>query len=349
MQDVLRYQGIEYDFIGIEEITNWEEDEFDMIISSLRSTKEGVTPNFFCTGNPGGRGHGWVKKRWITREPSKNNESYDISEYAFIGAKYTDNLILMKSDPNYVKRLNALPEKIRRAYRDGDWDIFEGQYFEEFRKDLHVIPHEYPRNAKKRWISLDYGYAAPASVHWHAQLSDGTVITYRELYVTKHTYRQLAVKILAMTGESEMEEIDGQVFADPSIFSKENESTATTAFEDMMEEGLVIQKAKNKRVPGWMHMRQGMQAYEDPNTGEITSRWKITEACPNLIRTLPAMIHDAKNVEDLDTKLEDHAPDSARYGLVEIKWEEIDEEFLVTANQAMLKKNVQNNPISINS
>ena len=208
LTDVLRYQGIEYDFIAIEEITHWTEDEFDTIISSLRSTKPGVIANFFCTGNPGGRGHAWVKKRWVNREASKDNEKYDLRDYAFIPAKYTDNKVLMDSDPNYIKRLNALPEKIRRAYRDGDWDLFEGQFFEEFRKDLHVVPaFQPPPGVKKRVISFDYGYAAPSAVYWHAQLYDGTIITYRELYVTKHTYRQLAAKIVARTPEWEMEEI----------------------------------------------------------------------------------------------------------------------------------------------
>lgn len=153
MIDILRYQGLEYDYIGIEEVTQWTEEEFDTLMGSLRSTKPGVIPNFFGTANPGGIGHAWVKKRWITREPS---EAYDLSDYAFIGAKFDDNPILMKADPNYIKRLNALPEKMRRALRDGDWDIFEGQYFEEFRQDIHVVAPFYPKNVKKRLISFDY-------------------------------------------------------------------------------------------------------------------------------------------------------------------------------------------------
>lgn len=85
-----------------------------------------------------------MKKRWVVREPSPDGDKYDINDYAFIPAKYTDNKVLLEKDPNYVKRLNALPEKIRRAYRDGDWDLFEGQFFEEFRKDLHVITPFHP-------------------------------------------------------------------------------------------------------------------------------------------------------------------------------------------------------------
>lgn len=141
----------------------------------------------------------------------------------------------MEKDPNYVKRLNALPEKLRRAYRDGDWDLFEGQFFEEFRKDLHVIkPFQPPAGVRKRLIAFDYGYTAPSAVYWMAQLYDGTIVAYRELYVTKHTYRQLAAKILAMTPAWEMEEIQNNVFADPAIFKK-NESTGRSAEDDMRE------------------------------------------------------------------------------------------------------------------
>jgi len=344
MTDVLRYQGIEYDFIGIEELTHWSEDEFDTIISSLRTSKEWVTPNFFWTTNPWGKGHAWVKKRWIDREPS---ETYDIDDYAFIQAFYTDNHVLLRMDPNYIKRLNALPEKLRRALRDGDWDIFEGQYFEEFRHDLHTIPPFVPpKGVKKRIISFDYGYTAPSAVYWMAQLYDGRVICYRELYVTKHTYRQLATRILAMTPEWELEEIGSNIFADPAIFKK-NESTWTSAEDDMIEVGLYISRADNVRVAGWNTVREGFQLFQNPNTGIVSARVLITKNCSNLIRTLPMMIHDARNPEDLDSSLEDHASDAFRYWLREFKLPEADIEFLISVNDAMKKKNVQNSQISI--
>ena len=194
-----------------------------------------------------------MKKRWIDREPS---DLYDVNDYAFIQAFYTDNQVLLKMDPNYIKRLNALPEKLRRALRDGDWNIFEGQFFDEFREDFHVIdPWVPPKGVKKRWIALDYGYTAPAAVLWFAQLYDGTVVIYRELYVTKHTYRQLAMKIAMMTPEWEWSEIESQIYADPAIF-KINESTERSAEDDMAEYDIHIQKADNVRVAGWNTVRE---------------------------------------------------------------------------------------------
>lgn len=344
MTDILRYQGLEYDYIGIEELTQWTEEEFDTLMGSLRSTKDGVIPNFFGTANPGGVGHAWVKKRWVSRELS---DRYDLQDYAFIPAKYSDNPILVQADPNYIRRLNSLPEKIRRALRDGDWDIFEGQYFEEFRQDFHVIaPYFPPKGVKKRLISFDYGYTSPSAVYWMAQLNDGTIVVYRELYVTKHTYRQLATKILALTTEDEMDEIGANIFGDPSIFKK-NESTGLSAEDDMRSVGLQISRADNVRVDGWNTVREGLQLYEDPNTGQTRSRVQICANCTELIRTLPMMQHDARNPEDLDTKLEDHAPDGFRYGLREFELGEVDMDYLISTNQAMMKKNSQNSQISI--
>lgn len=210
--DVLRYQGLEYDYIGIEEITQWEEEEYDILMGSLRSTKPGIIPNFFCTGNPGGRGHAWVKNRWVLKHG--NNPDYDPKDYAFIPSKIGDNKILQERDPSYVRWLNSLPEKLRAALRDGDWDVFDGQYFDEWRRDIHVIApfHPGPKTVRKRLISFDYGYTAPSAVFWMAQLYDGTIVVYRELYITGHTYRQLATRIVAMTPAWEMEEIGGNVF-----------------------------------------------------------------------------------------------------------------------------------------
>lgn len=141
-----------------------------------------------------------------------------------------------------------------------------------------------------------------------------------------------------------MEEIGGNVFADPAIFAK-NESTGLSAEDDMREKGLQIFPADNVRVQGWQTFREALQIYEDPNTHQVRARLQICSNCTELIRTIPIQQHDKRNVEDLDTTLEDHAPDGVRYGLREFELGEIDLEYLLSANQAMMKKNVQNSQI----
>jgi phage terminase large subunit len=308
-KDVLNFQGIEYDFIAIEELTHWKESEFRILSGSLRTTKKGIIPNFFGSTNPGGIGHGWVKRIFIDRDFREGEHPED---YAFIPAKVWDNEILMQRQPDYLKTLQALPEEERRAFLEGDWDVFKGQYFKEFRREYHVCSPFYPKKedgVTKRIIAFDYGYAAPSCVLWGAQYASGRVVIYRELYVTEHTYSQLAKKIIDMTPE--MKEINA-VICDPAIVEKRNEATSSTGKQEMAKCGLHIIGGDNRRVDGWHNVRKYLQLYETP-AGETISLLQITENCENLIRTLPQMIHDSRNVEDMDTTVEDHPSDSLRY------------------------------------
>lgn len=332
--DVMRFQGMEFDGIGIEELTQWTEEEFKILAGCLRTSREGIRPNFFGTANPGGIGHGWVKRLWIDREFS---EDEDPNEYSFIPAKITDNPILMRIDPQYVKSLHALPDKLRRAYLHGDWDVFEGQYFDDFRRDIHVIKPFIPTlGVKRRIISFDYGYSKPSAVYWMCQMMDDSIIIYRELYVTKHTYGMLAKKIKALTTEEE--KIDF-IVCDPSIVKKESESNASTAAADFKAEGLVITGANNSRVPRWNTYRDYLKPYRDPNSGELTARLKITENCRNLIRTLPKLVHDDKNPEDLNTKGEDHPADGSGYGIVTLDGGGSSLSEVKSMNQQFMKNN----------
>lgn len=135
LADVLKYQGTEWDFIGIEELTHWTFKEWKIMMGSLRSTKKGVKPNFFATANPGGIGHKWVKRLWISKDylPGEYPE-----EYGFVQSFVYDNPTLTTNDPGYVRNLESLPDMQRKAFLEGDWDVFEGQYFDEWRKEIHT-------------------------------------------------------------------------------------------------------------------------------------------------------------------------------------------------------------------
>lgn len=312
IQDVLNYQGIEYDFICIEELTHWTEDEFKILMSSLRTARKGIKPNFFGSTNPGGKGHAWVKRLFVDRQ---FKEGENPADYAFISAKVWDNAILLETQPEYVEDLQALPETKRRAYLEGDWNVFEGQYFKEFRESLHVIDPVNPSNARRRVICLDYGFTNPSAVYWLAQDNHGDVVCYRELYVTGLTYKQLALRVKAMTPASEQISV---TVVDPAIVNKPSETTGTSGSDEMKAVGLRVKGADNSRLKGWQVVRQFLQPYEDPNSKQVTASLKITSNCSNLIRTLPELVHDKTDVEDLDSKGEDHAADALRYGLVEL-------------------------------
>lgn len=319
LQDVLQFQGIEYDFICIEELTHWGEREFKIIKTCLRTSRMGIVPNFFGSTNPGGKGHRWVKRLWVDRQykPEENP-----NDYGFIPARVFDNEILLRANPQYLKDLEDLPEVQRKAYLLGDWNAFEGQYFPEFSDTIHVIDPFIPLDGIKRiGISMDYGYTAPASVHWHALTNQHRLITYRELYVTKHLYGEIAEEVVARTTKAEMAFLKFFV-VDPSIVEKANEVTRSTGRQEIekvfkqsgwMKRVKVI-GADNNRMKGANNMRKWLKPYKDPNSNTLTASWQITKNCTNLIRTLPELIHDDVDVEDLDTDGEDHAYDDCRYG-----------------------------------
>jgi phage terminase large subunit len=310
-KDVLQYQGIEYDFECIEELTHWQEKEFKILKTSLRTSRRGIVPNFFGSTNPGGVGHAWVRRIWIDRRFHKSENPAD---YAFIPARVYDNRFITENNPQYLRDLEDLPDNQRRAYLLGDWDVFEGQYFTEFNRDVHVVPPFIPvRGVKKRIVCGDYGFKKPSCVLWLALMNDDTVVCYRELYVTGLLYDELAARVEALTTQDE--DIDYGVF-DPSVVEKENEAgnTFSQAFRD---HGVSVSLANNERLEGWNVVHKFLAPRPDPNGGRLTARLRITSNCANLIRTLPEMIHDEKDVEDLDTGLEDHAADALRYGLME--------------------------------
>lgn len=306
LKDVLQYQWVEFDFICIEELTHRSEEEFRILMSSLRSSKKYVKPNFFWSTNPWWRWHGRVKRLRINRD---FNAEEDPTEYDFIQASVYDNKFLLENNPEYLKSLLALPEKLRRAYLEGDRDVFAWQFFTEFRRSIHVIetpyiPHEW---VVRRIICVDYWFTNPAAVYRLAQDSQGEVVCYRELYTTWKTYKQLYLQARAMT--TWREKIDF-VVADPAVVNKKSESWWMT-FKQTRSWRRVI-PGKNARVDWRWLMRDYIHETVTWNGLSL----KFTSNCTAAIRTIPELVHDDLNVEDVNTKGEDHAGDAIRYWLV---------------------------------
>lgn len=310
LSDVLKYQGIEYDFIWIEELTHWTELEFRILMWCLRTSREGITPNGFFTTNPWGIGHLWVKRLWIDRE---FREDEDPEEYFFTPATIDDNQVLLKADPNYKKTLEALPEDEKKAYRYWDWNVFKGQYFKDYKSEFHECePFAIPWNREK-FIGLDYWYSNPSAVLFGAKDQDGNVYIYREIYVVKHLYDEL-LKLIS-DSMAEGEQIKAMV-ADPALKTK-SPDTRTSFFDIALSYNFNIIPGTNDRIPGWDLLKSYLRIDETKEHGP-KAKLQIFKTCTNLIRTLPALIYDKNNVEDLDTNGEDHAADALRYMLMEI-------------------------------
>jgi hypothetical protein len=186
--DVYQYQGAEFLFIGIDELTLFTLRQWQFLTSRNRCPVPGAFPCMAGATNPGNIGHAWVKSLWIDKQPAsgmEHPEEFDASDYDFIPARVSDNPIYA-GDENYLKTLRSLPSHLKRAFLDGDWDVFAGQYFDRFDCSRHVVRAEQIdwKPWWARWISIDWGFEHPAAVYWHAQMPVGTAQVLRAASAT---------------------------------------------------------------------------------------------------------------------------------------------------------------------
>lgn len=308
--DIYQYQGQEYAVIGMEEATHFTEEQQQFLTTCNRTSRMGFTPRMYYTCNPGNVGHAWVKRLFIDREHTENELPGD---YLFIPARVWDNAALLSADPGYVRQLMTLPEELKRAHLDGDWDVHAGQYFSEFSRDRHVIaPCALPENCK-RFRSMDWGYNDPCSVLWHAVCPDGRVITYRELYIRQTRAEDVAKRVNELSRGEDI----AYTVASPDLWQNRGQSLKAaggfegeTLAEIFIKSGMHISPADNTRIAGWQRVRDYLAEAPDG-----LPRWQCFSDCANLIRTLPMMQYDEHNREDA-SQGEDHAPEALRYGLM---------------------------------
>jgi hypothetical protein len=333
-QAYTKYQGHEYQRLLIEELTQIpDERRYLQLLSSCRSTIPELVPQVFATTNPGGVGHGWVKARFVDPAPPGTPFADPTTGQTriFIAARIDDNPTLVDNDPDYVRFLDGLKEtdvELWKAWRLGDWTTFAGQFFKEWRTDLHTCPPFIPNPKKCTAIvgGMDWGRTAPFSFHLSAlqfkQYTDkGQLIkfyrlfTFLEVYGTDKTPKEWAQEIKKkLAGYQLLSNAITWIRGDPSMFTKGQDMSISIADQFRREE-IRIRPASNDRVGGWENMHNWLSLAPDG-----LPYWIVAENCNNLIRTLPQLVHDENNVEDVDTTGEDHAPDACRYALKGLKW-----------------------------
>jgi len=340
-KDKYNYQGHEFAFEGFDQIEEFTETQYLFLLSQNRSSHKDIRCYTRSTANPGNIGHAWVKSRFIDKLDRSGKPKYfkrindeDIEttksdplglSRAFVFATVDDNPALIVNDPDYLRRLEMLPETDKKALRWGDWDIFAGQFFKEWSRSIHVIPSVDFTVLHNKFAALDYGYTQPASIGWYACFLDGRVVRYKEFYSEGYTYEDLAYKFLEL---NDGEKLDYLV-ADPAIWGDRShhvsakkkygeeikgESGAET-MQKILGGEIPLIRADNSRIIGWNRMREYLKPYKDQHD-EIMAKFQVTENCKHFIRTIPGLIHDDFNKEDLDTQGEDHAADEARYALM---------------------------------
>ena len=317
--DLGQYQGAEYDVWFADEAGQFLEKWIADIDVCIRGANPFPKRTYF-TLNPGGPSHGFFRRIFIDKRYTEDEHPED---YAFIQALVQDNKALMKMQPAYLRSLEKLPPKIRAAWLDGSWDVYEGQFFEDFfdrpdhyqdRQFTHVIePFEIP-NSWKIYRSFDWGYNKPFSCGWWAVDYDGVAYRILELYGctktpnegVKWTPPQVFAEIHRI--ESEHRWLAGKNIigiADPAIWDAETgESIADVAAKHQV----FFTPGDNKRIPGWMQVHYRL-AFDENGFPQMY----VFSNCKAFIRTIPLLQYDDHKPEDLDTDGEDHVADEVRY------------------------------------
>lgn len=301
-EDVNQYQGQEYDVIGFDEATHFSEYQFQTLKACLRGANS-FPKRIYLTCNPGGVGHGWVKRLFIDGNYRKGENPQD---YAFIPASVYDNEVLLEKDPGYLEQLESLPNELRRAWLCGDWNVFAGQYFPEFCEDVHVtVPFPVPEGWK-RYCAIDYGLDMLAAM-FIAMSPEGDAYVYDEVHESGLIVSEAASRILAKSyGIS--------IFIAPSdLWSRQKDSGKSIA-ELFADSGVFLTRIVTERIEGWLCLKEWLRPFVDCD-GERRAKLRIFSGCENIIRCLPLLLCDKNKPGDVATEPHSitHAPDALRY------------------------------------
>lgn len=325
--DTQIYLSAEYDMIVFDEQTQFTEDQYTMVRSRARTTRDkmrdGVHPHVIGATNPGQVGHSWNKRDFVDATnygttvyqrdlaDPKDPERVATLSFAYVHSTVRDNPHM---DEGYVRNLLSLPDVKRAQYLDGDWDVFAGMFFaDDFDRSVHVVdsmPEEWgglPPEAWPQVYAIDFGTAAPWAALWGVWDNDGCLWVWHEEYGPRLIPSEQATTVKKVEARRKSQFGVG----DPSMWKQSHRSAGVgqTIADQYSEHGVYLLPAKNERVAGWGRVRDYLRrdSYGVPGIRIIGS------ACPNLVRTLPEQVTDSVNPEDIDTDGEDHAVDALRY------------------------------------
>lgn len=300
--DVQRYQGQEYDVIGIDEATQLSEMQFAALKACLRGT--GNRPRrMYLTCNPGGLGHAWVKRLFVDRDFRAEE---DPDDYCFIPAQVYDNPVLLEADPGYVRQLESLPAQLREAWLYGRWDVFAGQFFPEFSVERHVCPPMALPAGWRCFAAMDYGFDMLA-VLLIAVDGVGGMWVLRELCqpgLTLSEAGRAAVEFFGAEGR-----LIEYITASPDLWNRRQDSGRSGVEILSAVPGMPpLLRADDRRIPGWRALREYLAEGAE-------AALHICAGCTTLITSMEALRFDPVRTEDAADRPHDitHAPEALRY------------------------------------
>src|SRR5665213_1578838 len=316
LDDPRKYKSVEFAAIAVEELTENPEQTFHDLRFRLRWPGIEDT-KFIAATNPGDIGHAWVKRLWIDREfPPELRDKAKL--FAYVPAKAADN---PHNAASYMEELDSLPPSMRAAVRDGSWDVFSGQKFDEFRRQIHVVqPFTIP-TWWERWGANDPGYGDPAA--WHCLAADqvGNVYVYREFTFERTAYSAQAEAVAKALGEEKM----GYWVSGMDAFIADPETRKS--YVDYYAQGGLLGFRKPIHGTGSRRVRAAtlheyLRPFPDPQHPEKqTARLRIFAAdgegvgCKRLIEVIGALPADPLDPEAVADCAIDHWYDALTYGL----------------------------------
>jgi phage terminase large subunit len=309
--DAQNYLSTEYDRIAFDELVTFDRDMALEIMSRARTSKAAVKAagdaQVWAGTNPGGRGALWVKEFFIERTVDRAEfPSYTPDRYGFVEATLNDNPYI--SD-QYRRDLEDLPEMRKRQLLYGDWNAFEGQFFSEWRAGVHVAEVAIAPKVE-HFAGMDWGYNAPGCVLWFAALPDGKLHVRWEYKFKGLSAEAVATEIKQITKTLGIQRLR-YLACDPAMKQKTGAGRGESIFETLLRRGLPMRTSDNDRFNGWNRVHEWLRldAQDQPHL-------TVSPECKYLARTLPALVQDDHDPEDVDSAKDDHAADALRYGVM---------------------------------
>lgn len=317
-KDIDAYLGVEYDAIVVEEANTLTSQKLTMLFGSLRTSKEGWRPRGYFTVNPGGVGHGHIKRQFVI--PWRNREKTPEKDTRFIPAGVYDNPFV---NENYRRYLEGLTGWLRQAWLEGNWDIAAGQFFTNWNDERHVLKPPYPSVPLDwmSWCSMDYGNVHPTVCHLLALSNEGDIYVVDEYAARRQLVPNNAKAIKNMLNRNDRSVASLRAFVAGSDVFAEKEAGEPTIAEKYKAAGIKLTTANSARISGAAQVLHLLGDEEH----KIRQRLFIFDRCTRLIETLPTLEHDPKRPEDVlkvhvdeDGFGGDDAYDCLRYGLMSI-------------------------------
>jgi phage terminase large subunit len=325
--DARKYQGSEFQLLIIDEAGEWTGDLITRLRASNRSSNPNIPVKMLLTGNPGGDGHAYLKRLFVDRDFQHPEKAED---YFFVPAFLSDNAALNEADPDYRSRLEQEPnEALRKAWLEGDWNLFEGRFFREFNDEIHICDDLDPFTDLKEWrkfTAMDWGFYHPAAVLWFAQnLDSGEVVVYREYLTREESPQSVKKKIYSYPDSAVCRWHIGPV--DMWNRSRDGGPSVEEQFR-LGEPKHFLVKANNDRRQGWAQIRAYLAYHRDEAENyQVGPKLKICRSCRLTIDGIKRLRHHKSKPEEVAEIMwhdnsrigdgEDQA-DALRYGLMSL-------------------------------